>query len=57
MKNNHLFPFEWKLSNGFSADGIPPHKCKVFGTFICGGGSSMGYKLAGFDHLGGGRIR
>ncbi len=53
MKNNHLFPYEWKLSNGFPADGIPPHKCKVFGTFICGGGSSMGYKLAGFDHLGG----
>lgn len=27
--------------------------CKVFGTFVCGGGSSMGYKLAGFTHLGG----
>lgn len=26
---------------------------KVFGTFVCGGGSTMGYKLAGFDHLGG----
>lgn len=26
---------------------------KVFGTFICGGGSSMGYKLAGYEHLGG----
>jgi DNA (cytosine-5)-methyltransferase 1 len=25
----------------------------VFGTFICGGGSSMGYKLAGYHHLGG----
>jgi DNA (cytosine-5)-methyltransferase 1 len=25
----------------------------VFGTFICGGGSTMGYKLAGFEHLGG----
>ena len=25
----------------------------VFGTFICGGGSTMGYKLAGFNHLGG----
>lgn len=26
---------------------------KSFGTFICAGGSSIGYKLAGFDHLGG----
>jgi DNA (cytosine-5)-methyltransferase 1 len=26
---------------------------KVFGTFLCGGGSTMGYKLAGYDHLGG----
>ena len=26
---------------------------KVFGTFVCGGGSTMGYKLAGFEHLGG----
>lgn len=25
----------------------------VFGTFVCGGGSTMGYKLAGFEHLGG----
>ncbi len=30
-----------------------PGKLKVFGTFVCGGGSSMGYKLAGFNHLGG----
>lgn len=26
---------------------------KVFGTFVCGGGSTMGYKLAGCHHLGG----
>lgn len=25
----------------------------VFGTFVCAGGSTMGYKLAGFNHLGG----
>lgn len=25
----------------------------VFGTFVCGGGSTMGYKLAGYNHLGG----
>ncbi|MGC1471561.1 MAG: DNA cytosine methyltransferase [Psychroserpens sp.] len=30
-----------------------PSGLKVFGTFVCGGGSTMGYKLAGFDHLGG----
>lgn len=29
------------------------HNLKVFGTFICGGGSTMGYKLAGYKHLGG----
>ncbi len=28
-------------------------KLKAFGTFVCGGGSTMGYKLAGFEHLGG----
>jgi len=26
---------------------------KSFGTFICAGGSSIGYRLAGFNHLGG----
>ncbi len=30
-----------------------PDSFKVFGTFVCGGGSTMGYKLAGFEHLGG----
>ena len=31
----------------------PPHNLKVFWTFVGGGGSTMGYKLAGFQHLGG----
>jgi DNA (cytosine-5)-methyltransferase 1 len=53
MKAEHLFPFRWRLSDGYPAAGIPAHGRKVFGTFICGGGSSMGYKLAGFHHLGG----
>lgn len=45
----HRFPYKWKL-----ADGYPPSSgLKVFGTFICGGGSTMGYKLAGYTHLGG----
>lgn len=49
----HLFPYEWRIADGYPAQGIEKHGCKVFGTFICGGGSSMGYKLAGFEHLGG----
>jgi DNA (cytosine-5)-methyltransferase 1 len=52
-KNEHLFPYEWRLSDSYPAKGIKHHGCKVFGTFICGGGSTMGYKLAGYDHLGG----
>lgn len=52
-KNEHLFPYEWRLSDGYPAKGIKHHGKKVFGTFICGGGSTMGYKLAGYDHLGG----
>lgn len=51
--SEHLFPYEWKLADGYPAKGIKYHGCKVFGTFICGGGSSMGYKLAGYEHLGG----
>ncbi len=47
------FSYEWKLADGYPAKGIKPHGCKVFGTFICGGGSTMGYKLAGYHHLGG----
>lgn len=42
--------FNWKWS---FKDYPDPSDLKVFGTFICGGGSTMGYKLAGFQHLGG----
>tara|TARA_R110000823_G_scaffold269654_1_gene389393 strand:+ start:184 stop:1230 length:1047 start_codon:yes stop_codon:yes gene_type:complete len=49
----YKFPYCWNLSDGYPAKGIENHKLKVFGTFICGGGSTMGYKLAGFNHLGG----
>ena len=52
-RKEHLFPYEWRIADGYPAQGIEKHGCKVFGTFICGGGSSMGYKLAGFEHLGG----
>ncbi len=47
------FPYIWQIKDGFPAKGIEKHSCKVFGAFICGGGSTMGYKLAGFNHLGG----
>lgn len=45
---NHKFPYEWTLKGAnFTKD-----KGTVFSCFACGGGSTMGYKLAGFDVLG-----
>ena len=40
--------YKWKLSDGY------PEKngYKVFSCFACGGGSTMGYKRAGFDVIG-----
>ncbi len=49
----HKFSYKWYLKDGYPAKGIEKHGCNVFGTFICGGGSTMGYKLAGYNHLGG----
>jgi len=44
----HKFPYKWTLADAvFTKD-----KGKVFSCFACGGGSTMGYKLAGFDVLG-----
>ena len=51
--NKRKFPYKWYLADGFPAKGIEKHGKKVFGTFISGGGSTMGYKLAGYSHLGG----
>lgn len=53
MTSEHLFPYKWNLTDGYPAKGIKKNNLNVFGTFICGGGSSMGYKLAGFNHMGG----
>jgi DNA (cytosine-5)-methyltransferase 1 len=49
----HLFLYKWYLKDGYPSKNIQPNNYNVFGTFICGGGSTMGYKLAGFNHLGG----
>lgn len=44
----HRYPYEWNLKDAvFTKD-----KGKVFSCFACGGGSTMGYKLAGFDVIG-----
>lgn len=51
--SKHKFLYKWYLKDGYPANGIEPNNLNVFGTFICGGGSTMGYKLAGFNHLGG----
>ena len=51
--STHKFPYRWRLSDGYPSPGIDYHGSTVFGTFICGGGSTMGYKLAGYHHLGG----
>lgn len=48
----HKFPYEWYLKDGY------PEKngLKVFSCFACGGGSTMGYKLAGYEVLGANEI-
>ena len=44
----HKFNYQWSLADStFTKD-----KGKVFSCFACGGGSTMGYKLAGFDVIG-----
>lgn len=41
------FPWKWRLSE------LPkPTRGRVFSTFACGGGSSMGYKRAGYEVVG-----
>lgn len=43
------YPWRWRLSDVPEPD---PEAPTVFSTFACGGGSSMGYKRAGFRVLG-----
>lgn len=47
----YKFPYEWYLKDNYKD--AKKNNLNVFGTFICGGGSTMGYKLAGYNHLGG----
>lgn len=48
MNKKHKYNYRWTLADAnFSKD-----KGKVFSCFACGGGSTMGYKLAGFDVIG-----
>lgn len=48
MTSEHKYNYRWTLSDAvFTKD-----KGKVFSCFACGGGSTMGYKLAGFDVIG-----
>ena len=43
--------FPWKGSVAVLLN-RPKHRHSVFSCFSCGGGSSMGYKLAGYDVVG-----
>lgn len=51
-KTKHKFPYKWNIKDGYPAKGIEYHGSKVFSCFACGGGSSMGYKLAGYEVVG-----
>lgn len=45
----HRFPWNWRLAD---LAGVEKNGKTVFSCFSCGGGSSMGYKLAGYTVLG-----
>ncbi len=46
---NHKFPWKWNLTDLAK---VEKNGLKVFSCFSCGGGSSMGYKLAGYELIG-----
>lgn len=48
-KSEHRFPWKWNLSD---LKDVQKNGKKVFSCFSCGGGSSMGYKLAGYEMVG-----
>lgn len=43
------FTYKWNLSD---LEKVPKNGLKVFSCFSCGGGSTMGYKMSGFDVIG-----
>ncbi len=45
----HRFPWKWYLKD---LNKVEKNGLTVFSCFSCGGGSSMGYKLAGYDVIG-----
>lgn len=47
-----MFNYKWFLKDGFPDKDVQKNGLKVFSTFACGGGSTMGYKLAGYDVIG-----
>lgn len=47
--DNHRFPWKWWLKD---LPNVQKNGRKVFSCFSCGGGSSMGYKLAGYEMIG-----
>lgn len=49
MRSDHRFPWKWNLAD---LDKVKKNGKKVFSCFSCGGGSSMGYKLAGYEMVG-----
>ena len=46
--NNHKYPYLWTLKDSV----FTKNRGNVFSCFSCGGGSTMGYKLSGFDVIG-----
>ena len=44
-----MIKYEWSMKNDYPTD---KHNLTVFSCFACGGGSTMGYKLAGYNVLG-----
>jgi DNA (cytosine-5)-methyltransferase 1 len=47
------FTYNWNLAD---LENVPKNGLKVFSCFACGGGSTMGYKMGGFDVIGANEI-
>lgn len=46
---DNQFTYKWKMSD---LEKVTKNELKVFSCFACGGGSTMGYKMSGYDVLG-----